>query len=281
MKTLLIGATGTIGQETVKALTGKGVRPVAAVRDTDRARKQLGPGVDYIFFDYYQPESYLPALEGVDRLFFIAPKGDLLPAVQGLLRAAHETGLQYIVFSSGRTTGDMEGKPLHQIEKTVQAGNIPYTILRPGWFMQNFAGWLGEWIPPEGKIYLPAGDSKTAFIDVRDIGAVAATLLAEGGHNGEIYELTSNEAIDHYEVARLIGKAAGREVTYVPMPPDDFIELMVEKGWPRSRAEHTAGLYEWVRQGKEAVISPDVENILGRRPIRFAEFVQDYGERWK
>lgn len=279
MSTLIIGATGNIGEQTILNLHRQGRSPIAAVRNLTKAKQQLGD-IECRHFDFTEPATFPSALQGIDRLFFIAPHQNPVPSVQGLLRAAREAGVKQIVFSSGRTTGDVEGKPLHQVEKTVQASDFPYTILRPGWFMQNFTSWLGRWIPTEGKIYLPAGEAKTAFIDVRDIGAVGATVLSEDTHHGRIYELTGDEALDHYQVAGLIGRAIGKEIIYEPLEPEAFIKLMVEKGWSEAQARHTEELYQFVRRGKEAGISPDVEFVLKRKPIRFAQFVKDYRKAW-
>jgi len=280
MRILIIGATGSIGTVVMDDLIRQGRKPVAGVRTPEKARRQWSAAAEYAPFDFHDPATFPAALAGVDRLFLIAPHADPVPSVQGLLRAAAGADVQRVVFSSGRTTGDIEGKPLHQVEQTLRASGLPYTIVRPGWFMQNFLDWLGAWIPTEDKLYLPAGDSRTAFIDVRDIGAVVATLLTEHGHSGRTYELTSDEALDHYEVTRLIGEAIGKAVEYVPLKSDIFIELMVEKGWTRQVARHTAELYHYVRAGKEAHPSDDVATILGRAPIRFAQFVEDYRKRW-
>lgn len=280
MRILIIGATGNIGEQIILNLHRQGESPIAAVRRLKEAQQQLGGDIEYRHFNFTVPAGFPKVLEGIDRLFFIAPNMDLLPLVQALLQAAREAGVQQIVYSSGRTTGDVEGKPLHQFEKTVQASGIPYTILRPGWFMQNFVSWLGQWIPTEGKIYLPAGDSKTAFIDVRDIGAVAARVLTEDSHNGRIYGLTSDEALDHHQVAALIGDAIGKKVNYEPLEPEAFINLMVKKGWSEEAARYTESLFQYVRRGKEAEPSPDVEFVLGRKPIRFAQFVKDYRDAW-
>jgi uncharacterized protein YbjT (DUF2867 family) len=279
MRILIAGATGNIGEQIILNLHRQGRSPIAAVRNIANAKQQFGD-IECRHFDFTEPATFPGALWGIDRLFFIAPHQDPVPSVQGLLRAAREAGVQQIVFSSGRTTGDVEGKPLREVEKTVQASDIPYTILRPGWFMQNFASWLGRWIPTEGKIYLPAGEAKTAFIDVRDIGAMAATIFAENTHNGRIYEQTGDEALDHHQVAGLIGRAIGKEVIYEPLEPEAFVRLMVEKGWSEAQARHTEELYQYVRLGKEAAISPDVEFVLKRKPIRFTQFVEDYRKAW-
>ena len=136
-------------------------------------------------------------------------------------------------------------------------------------------------IRKEDKIYLPAGEAASAFIDVRDVAAVAIHALLEGGHEGKTYELTSNEALTHHQIAALLSEAMERTITYVPQTDEDFIKMMTDRGWSRERAERWAYLYGYVRQGKEASVSSDAGLILKREPRTFSEFIQDYKYNWK
>lgn len=281
MSILIIGATGNIGKETVNVLLEKGIQPVLGVRNPERAKQVLGDKPKYVSFDFDEPSTFRQALKGIERLFFIAPHHDPVPSVMTLLNLARIEGVEHIVFSSGRTTGDIAGKPLNKVELLVENCGLNYTIIRPGWFMQNFASWLGTTIPSEGKFYLPAGSSKTAFIDVRDIGAVIATVLIESGHNEQKYALTSDEAIDHFEVARLLSKATGKNIEYIAQDRATYIETMMARSWPETTAEYTAALYDIVLTGKEEEISPDVERIIGRKPIRFEQFAEDHKSVWE
>ena len=220
------------------------------------------------------------SLKGKDKVFFIAPHSDPIPSVMTLLQVAELERVKHIVFSSGRTTGDIPGKPLHNVELLVQNNRIPSTIIRPGWFMQNFTAWLSGTLRSEGKLYLPADVAKTAFVDVRDIAAVAAQTLIQTGHEGKTYNLTSDEALDHHEVVALISRASGKLMTYVPLARPDFIQTMVARGWTEAAAAYTADLYEYVRAGKEEEVSRDIKKLLRRTPIRFAQFAQDYRNAW-
>lgn len=281
MTFLLLNATGKIGSEAVRQLITKGYRPRLGVRDKKKARHLFGDDVDLVPFDFGNPAVFPEIFHGITRFFFVAAHPRPVPSVQALLRAAGEAGVKHVVFSSGRTTGDVAWRPLFEVEQLVRNCGLEWTILRPGWFMQNFIDWLGDTIRKDGKLYLPAADAKTAFIDVRDISAVVTRLFIEGDrHNGQTYELTSDEAFDHFQVMEMIGNASGRKMEYMPLSPEAFVERMLQEGWTREEAEYTADLYSFVRQGKEAAISHDVELILGRQPRRFAQFVNDYRQEW-
>lgn len=281
MKILVLGATGKIGAEITRQLITKNIRPTLGVRDISKAKKLFDNQADYRQFDFNQADSFASTLSGISHLFFIAGHSNPVPSIKRLLTEAQTAGIQHITFSSGRTTGDIEGKPLFEVENLVRANPISYTILRPGWFMQNFCNWLGADIKSEGKIIVPADDSKTAFIDVRDIAAVAIRTLTEKGHDNKMYELTSDEAIDHAQVAQIIGNAAGYPVTYHSPSHKDYVTKTVTKGGSKEGAEYTAKLFDIVKTGKEARVSTDVEEILHRLPISFEEFAADFSDSWK
>ena len=172
-KILVTGATGTLGSEIVRQLRAKDDNVRAAVRDPVKARNLDLGDVMLVHWDYKLPESFDPALENADRLLLMAPSGaansdDLLIPV---IEKAKKHGVKHIALISAMGVDLAEGSPMRKVEKHLQSSGIDYTILRPNWFMQNFATWLAPSIK-EGGIYLPAGESKTSFIDVRDIDTV-------------------------------------------------------------------------------------------------------------
>lgn len=276
MQTLIIGATGNIGSEIIKQLAVRGMHPRIATRDLTKAQTQFSTQTNFVKFDFTRPETFASALTDMQKVFFIAPHDHPTESVTQLLEAAQQAGIQHLVFSSGRTTATIKGKPLYQVEQLVKNSGIPFTIIRPGWFMQNFLTWIGgESLKTDGKFYLPAGDSKTAFIDVRDIAAVAIRCLLEDGHAEKIYELTSDEALNHHEVAQKIALQLHQPVQYVPLSDEEYIDRKIAEGWSIEAAKYVVMLYRIVREtGKEAIVSRDVEHVLHRLPISFDEFVE-------
>jgi uncharacterized protein YbjT (DUF2867 family) len=280
MNILVIGSGGNIGTPLVEGLIAKGIKPRLGVRNLEKAQALWGDQAEIVKFDYEDSSSFAAAVKDQTAIFFIAGHPNPVPSVQSLLQEAEAAGVQKVVFSSGRTTGDVPGKPLNDVEQLVQQCKPNWTILRPGWFMQNFINWLGGTIRAEDKLFLPAGDAKTAFVDVRDIAEVAIKVLLEEGHRTKTYNLTSDEALDHAEVCQLISQAAGRTVQYIPQDRHTFIKTMQEKGWTQAAATYTADLYEYVLSGKEEEISPDVAQVLGRAPRRLKAFTEEYADRF-
>ena len=283
MSHLIIGATGKSGEAVVRQLAGSGLPVRAAGRDAEKVRRHFGAlPVEPVAFDFGEAGSYARALADVSHVFFIAPPNatDSGP-VERFLAEAVRSGVQHLTFHSGRTTGDIAGRPLNNIEKLVAASGLSYTILRPGWFMQNFGTWFLHDLRDEGKLYLPAGRSKSAFVDVRDTAAVVERTFTEPIHDGHTYELTSDQALDHYEVAALFTRILHRKIEYVELSPEEYIARELAQGHSESAARFTVGLYEIVRTGKEAHISPDIPNILGRPPIRLEQYIEDFADLWE
>ena len=150
---------------------------------------------------------------------------------------------------------------------------MPYTFLRPSWFMQNFSsGFIAPMILGMGGIFLPAADAKTSFIDVRDIAAVGIAALTEPGHAGKAYALTGGQAFTYGEAAEILSLAAGKPIHYVALSEEDFSSSLAAQGWQPGQIAMFAGLFQGVRQGWAAPVSPDVAAVLGRAPITLEQF---------
>lgn len=275
MKIVLMGATGNAGTPAIKSLVAKGVRPTAAVRDIEKAKGKLGEEVDFVYFDYHDPTTYATALEGVDRLFFIAPPPAKDPeVVKEIVKVAKNKGVELVLFQSGRTSGRIPGKPLYQIERDLEASELNVCIIQPCWFMQNYHTWMGTHLE-EGELPMPCGEGKVAFIDTKDLGAAIAEILTGEGHAGKTYELTGAEALSNYDTATIFSEVTGREVAYNDVSLDDYVRKVAEKGWGEDTAKYVAALFEKVRKGSEADVSSDLETLLGRKPRTFREFALD------
>jgi uncharacterized protein YbjT (DUF2867 family) len=274
MKILIIGATGNAGTQVVKALQAKGIRPTAAVRDIEKAKKHLGEDLDYTYFDYLDASTYADALSGVEKMFFIAPPPKKDPAiVRELVKAAKKAGVNFLLFQSGRTSGTCEGKPLYEIERDLEKSNLDYCIVRPAWYMQNFHTWTGTTLE-DNEICLPTGNGKVAMIDLKDLGAAIAEILSSEGHHGKSYNLTGAEALDHAEVAAIFTTVMEKKVFYSNPTAEVYVDRMVEKGWAREAAEYCIWLFDRAKEGSEEVVSNDFKKLVGRAPRSFQEFAK-------
>ncbi len=281
-KILVTGATGKVSSEVVKALLAKGEAVRAGAHHPAKAQELADLGAEVVHFDFSDPATVTAALEGVDRVFLMSPpfRPDALQLEKAVIDAAKQAGVKHIADLSAAGVENNPATPLRQTELYLEASGIPYTHIRPTWFSQNFSTGQAESIK-QGAFYIPAAEGKAAFIDVRDIAAVAATALSEPGHENKAYVLTSSQALDHHEVAAHLSQAIGKDVKYVPITDEQFRATANAEHWPTDAIETMSALYSMVRQGWAAVVTDQVASVLGRPPITFAQFAQDHAEVWK
>jgi uncharacterized protein YbjT (DUF2867 family) len=212
-------------------------------------------------------------------LFLLTPLPSLEEHELGLLDLAKKAGIKHIVKLSAFGAASEEVS-LHRLaEKRIEASGIPYTHLRPTWFNQNFSTAQVGGIRG-GVLALPAGDGTAGFIDVRDIAAVAATVLTAPGHKNKAYTLTGSESLNHTQVAGYLSKALDREVKYIPLT-DEAFRAAVAPFLPAFYIDILSDLYYRFKQNRESLITPTVAEVLGRPPIRFEQFALDYANVWK
>ena len=165
-------------------------------------------------------------------------------------------------------------------EAGVMASGAEWTIVRPGWFMQNFGE--GDFLGPvrAGRLELPVGDGAAAWIDAEDIAAVVATLLVDNGHHGEAIELSGPRAVSLEEAVALISAQTGRHIDYVPVPEGVYIDRLQADGLDdHAVAVASAGLSA-IRNGSEAATTDGVRRVLDRDPAPFEDYVRRAAAAW-
>lgn len=281
-KTILVtGATGNLGREVVRTLGDGGYAVKAGTRDM--AKIAPGERQRVVELDYTDPGTYDEALRTASGVFLVAPPMDaqapakLIPFVE----KAKTVGVEHVVFTSALGMDQNEQAPLRIVERALMDSGIPYTILRPNFFMENFStGFIGPMIRQQNGIFLAAGEGKTSFICARDIAAVGAAAFRNSLHDQE-YNLTGPEALGRAEVARIISEAAGREIVYQALPEAVMAEGARDQGMPEDAVQYMVMLYGAVRAGYTEVVTDDVEKVTGRRPEAFAEFAERNAECWE
>jgi len=280
-KTLVTGATGNVGREVVRALLKLGEQVIAATTASPRIPQWQG-AVETRLFGFGQPETYGAAFESVDKLFLMRPpqitdvKRYLFPVIDH----AKHMGVKHIVFLSLIGIEQNKHVPHYKVERYLERSGVPYTFIRPSFFMQNLNTTHKQEIKEENEISVPVGMGRTSFIDVRDIGAVAGKVFSEPDHQNRSYELTGGEALDYYRVADLFTEILGREITYTNPPLFRFVRETVAGGTKLQFALVMAFLYTQTRRGMAERITNQVERLLGHPPITMRQYIQDYANVW-
>jgi uncharacterized protein YbjT (DUF2867 family) len=270
---LVTGASGTVGSEVVKALVAR----KAPVRAGYRSRpKNVPAGVESVALDYDRPETIAPALRGVETLFLLS--NTVAPEVR-VVDEARRAGVRRIVKLSvlGAPEGLFEFARWHRpVEQHIEASGLAWTHLRPNGFMQNMINYKGETIRSQSALYASVGDAAISHVDARDIGAAAAKVLAEDGHEGRAYDLTGGAALTYGQVADALSTALGRTIRYVPITPEQYRAAAVAAGTPERYADALVDLDRAYAQGVGSRVTADVKNLTGRDPISFDAFARDH-----
>jgi uncharacterized protein YbjT (DUF2867 family) len=277
---LIVGGSGTVGSEIVKWLQKDG----HPVRITTRQRTSSGNAraAERAHLDQKTGEGVKEAFEGVDRAFFLSPGGyaDQYRMLSPLIQEAKRRKVRKVVLMTAFGANAVETSPLRRAEIELEKSGVPYNIIRPNWFMQNFNTFWVQGIRQEGKISLPAGSAKVSFIDTRDISAVAAKLLTSDGLNNQALDLTGPEAVDHSQVAQAISAATGKKVTYEDIDPGVLRERLLTAGLPEDYADFLLTIFGFLKLGYSAPVTDLVQKVAGRRPIDIRTYAQDHKKDW-
>ena len=281
MTTVLVtGATGTVGKHVVTALSERPGAMRVGLRDPAAALSRLGDA-EAAAFDFEKPETWGPALADVDGVFLMRPPTVDAATVAEFAEAAARVGVSQIAYLSTLGAERIAVSPHRRIEKRIVATEAGYTLLRASFFMQNLLEVHRADVVERDELFVPAGDGKTSFVDARDVGAVAATVLTEPGHENRAYDLTGPEALDFEAVATIFSRVLGRRITYPDPSLLAFARRMHRRGHPLGFLLVMCVIYTTTRLGLAARVTPDARAILGREPRDITTFVDDYADEFR
>lgn len=286
MKVLVTGGTGTVGRAVTRELAARG----AAVRVLSRRQpdeNQLPGGVDAVSGDLLDPVSVERALQGIDKLFLLnAVASDELTQALIAYGLAKRAGLKHITYLSVYQADRFPDVPHFAskvaVERALREGHVGYTILRPGYFMQNDAA-LKELLTGPGIYPIPLGRAGICAVDVRDIAEAAAISLTADGHDGETYDLTGPTAISGPGNAAIWSKLLNRQVTYAGENFDQW-EQQMRSNLPGWAAFDLRAMFQgFVERGFPAPESAAarMSKLLGRAPRSYADFAAEMAGEWR
>ncbi|MEU1304482.1 NAD(P)H-binding protein [Streptomyces shenzhenensis] len=274
---LVTGGTGKTGQALVRQLRDAGVRARVAGRDPAAA------GPDAIRFDWTDPTTFAPALDGMDRVFLLPPVAsvDPLPLVEPFLHRAQRAGVRRLVMLGSAIA--LPNAP-SALEMSAQVRARPGgVVLRASGFMQNFLRPhpLAERIHRRGEIRTAAGDGRLGWVDARDIAACAAALLAGPGADARSdYLITGPCGMSYPQAAQIITAQTGRQVRVERITEEEQAAAYRASGMPAGFAAALAAVERGIKEGHEDRVSTAVLELTGRPPRTFAAFVSDHAYEW-
>lgn len=274
------GSTGTVGSAVVHHLLATNQHVVAGVRTLDDARAD---GAEQRQFDFGQsPEQLRAALAGCDRMFLMRPPAieDVATYLFPLIDAARSVGVRQIVFLSLQGVQGNRATPHYAVEQYLKSSGAPFTFLRPNFFMQNLSTTYRDGIRARDEIYLPAGRALTAFIDARDIGAVAGAVFTQPGHIGKAYTLSGEQSLGYSKVARILSETLGRTIRYARPSEGEYLASLAASGWPQDYIDVQKMIYRVVRLNISAFPNRMVRKLTGSPATTFEQFAEDTKRVW-
>ena len=203
------GASGNVGRAVLDACRELALPAIGGVRRGSEHRR----------FDFEDRGTWAAALEGCTQLFLLRPPP--LSKVQETLNPfvdfARANGVRHVVFLSVQGAESRPRIPHHAVEKHLEKSGDDWTFLRPGFFAQNFADAYRADIVEDDRVFVPAGEGQVAFVDVRDLGLVAAKVFRDPTpHRRQGYGLTGPRCFTFHQAAELLTRVSGRPIRYVP-----------------------------------------------------------------
>lgn len=285
---LATGPTGKVGRRLIPLLSRRGV----SVRAASRSPLPGRAGIEPVRFDWTDESTYEATHKGGNTMFLVAgpvPQPRHADCIRALLDGAARTGVGRVVLLSAYGVGQAPPEnPLRRIELAVESSGLPWTILRPVAFMQNFSEglrWresLADGIRGRYEIADPGGDGVISYVSTEDIAAVAAAALTGDGRDGRAYTPVGPEPLTLTQVAEHISWVVGRRIRYVETDRTPIRDALLAAGAPPETAEHNSQLYVHAHgSGALGVLNDDVLDVTGRPPVSFAEFAVGAAAAWR
>lgn len=276
MSIAITGATGQLGRHVVQQLAttvpADGI--VALVRSPDKARDL---GVPARAFDYSRPELLAPALAGVETLLLISSSevGKRVAQHENVIAAARDAGVGRIVYTSllHADTSALDLAEDHlQTEAALKASGIPFTILRNGWYTENYTASLSSALE-HGAIIGSAGDGRISSAARADYAAAAVAALSRDDLDGRTFELAGDESYTLTELAAEVSRQSDHEIRYVDMPEADHAEALTQVGLPKPLAHAIAGWDAAAATGALFDEGRQLSALIGRATTPLSEVV--------
>ncbi len=275
----ITGASGAVGSRVAHGLAGRAPL-VLITRDAQRAPVIEGADVR-LAAGYDDGVAMATAFRGCQTALLVSGRESAVRRSEhsSAVRAAVEAGVERIVYLSFQGASEdctfTFGRDHWHTEQLIRSTPMGFTFLRDSFYLAALVAMCGT----DGVIRGPAGNGAVAAVDHDDVAAVAVTALL-GACAGETWDVTGPEPITLAAVARLLGEASGRRVSYVDETEAEAYASRGTYGAPLFEVQGWVSSYQAIAAGDVAGVSDTVERVTGRRAINFATFLQQHPESY-
>ncbi|QOT74497.1 NAD(P)H-binding protein (plasmid) [Sphingobium fuliginis] len=274
---LVTKATGTTGRYVVERLAERGASVKAASRNPSSVTQG---NVVPILFDWENRSTWDAALDGTDAVYLVKPESpEVTQIIFDFIELAKSFGVIKIVLLSeiAAETRTADADEL-KVERVVEQSGLTYTILRPNWFMQDLVDerFFGDLIRRDGVIVMTTGGAATAWIDARDIAAVAVEILLGADYDKQALTLTGPDAFTLVQLTDRIAAVTGTVVQPVEETTQAAEERLRKSGASEGFIEYFSNIGRSIMKGDTASVADQVALITGREPRTLDAFLTEY-----
>lgn len=281
---LITGASGNVGRYVAQYALANGEAITVAGTHVETLTQLFKDIAKIVYFDFTDPSTFNAALKDVDRVFIMRPPHlgnpkDLKPFIDKLKEIKD---IKLVSFLSLIGIEKNPVPPHYKIEKYIEQAGLPYCHIRPSFFMQNISGIHAFEIKHFNRIVVPVSKALTSFIDAEDIGELTAKVLHEPAlFQNKGYSITGPEAIDYYQVAEILSEELEREIVYVnPKPKLAKNYWITIRGLEKEYCKVMDMLYMMTRLGTAKEVTSVFEQVMGKKPHTFKQFVSKHKHSW-
>lgn len=280
---LITGANGHLGSQTIDYLLDRGISEQLGglVRSEEKGSALKEKGVELKIGDYTDFRSMQQAMKEVDTLLLISSSTmeDRVQQHRNAIQAAADEGVQQIFYTS-MLQADKELSPMAhdhaRTEEILKKSGVPYSIYRHTFYTEFLPLFWGDALKT-GEWRFPSGGQKINLAYRSEMAeALANGLEKPGHHKNNIYEITSLKAYSLEEIAEMMSRAAGREITYVDVPVPKFANNLEKAGLPKEQVVMSVMTAKTFANGALNYTFQDLENLLGRPPAGIESFISEY-----
>ncbi|MFE7759928.1 SDR family oxidoreductase [Streptomyces sp. NPDC057438] len=278
MSIVVTGATGHLGKFVVEGLLEKvpAEQITAVVRSEEKAAGFAARGVKIAVADYNAPETFDGVFAAGDKVLLISGSEvdkDRAAQHRGAIDAAKAAGVALLAYTSapGSLTAALANDH-RATEEVLLASGLPYTLLRNGWYNENYTEQLAP-VLQYNAVTHAAGEGRVSSAARADYAAAAVAVLTGEGHENQTYELGGDVAWSFAEYAAELSAQTGKEIANNPVPGDALVGILTGAGLPEGFAAVLAGVDASIEKGELAISSGDLSRLIGRSTTPISESI--------
>lgn len=278
MKYLITSATGDLAGRALKHLSN--LVPISdivvTVRSKEKAQPFLDQGIEVRIADFLDKDSLVKAFNGINRVLFVS-SNDLTTRKEqhtNVVEAIKEAGVDYVLYTSCPDAQNNTIVVAHDhkyTEQLIMDSGLDYGFARNNWYIENETLILKA-VKNGAPLSYSAGEGKVCYALKEDYAEAAARILAGVAPKQNIYEL-GGAPINFEQLAQIASNIIGRKVPTAQVTDEEFIQVLINLGLPQEAAQFFAIVQKDIRNGLLDHPSPDLENVLGRKPAPFDSFI--------